>query len=177
MLQNGIDLVLLNSLRHHIHEIGHDRGTQLKIKMRLHSLLCTSQRSLRALSVRSDLYLILRRVTVGPDSAWIFSHGSRSLYRLQDEGWLESTRVMFYLHEHLLSRATPHVKAQTDAALRELRMIVSIVERFDVLSKLYIAPFSCINAKFYQDGMMFRCLRCRARRRHSRSSDPSRGSH
>jgi len=38
MLQNGSSFVLLDSLRHHIEDVVHDRGAELEIEMRLNSL-------------------------------------------------------------------------------------------------------------------------------------------
>ena len=50
MLQNSVDLVLLDSLRHHIHEITHDRSAELQVKVRFNTLLCDSLRNTLAMS-------------------------------------------------------------------------------------------------------------------------------
>ena len=39
MLQNGSSFVLLDSFRHHVEDVVHDRGTKLEIEVRLDSLL------------------------------------------------------------------------------------------------------------------------------------------
>ena len=39
VLQHGVDLVLLDALGHHVHQIGHDGRTQLEVKVRLDALL------------------------------------------------------------------------------------------------------------------------------------------
>lgn len=39
VLQNGAGLVLLDTFRHHVHDVVHDGSAQLEVIVRLHALL------------------------------------------------------------------------------------------------------------------------------------------
>ena len=50
MLQNSVDLVLLDTFRHHIHKVAHHGSAELEIKVRLHTLLSDRLRNTLAVT-------------------------------------------------------------------------------------------------------------------------------
>lgn len=58
----------------------------------------------------------------------------------------------------LLGGASPKVLEKLDIGLRTLTQIVEMTHHLNIQRKIYVAPLGSVNAKFYEDGMLFQCV-------------------
>jgi len=58
----------------------------------------------------------------------------------------------------LLQDASPRLKQRLEEGLQSLTRTLHVLSQLAMQRKLYVAPLGSVNAKFYEDGMLFQCV-------------------
>ncbi|KAF2160763.1 hypothetical protein M409DRAFT_59785 [Zasmidium cellare ATCC 36951] len=77
---------------------------------------------------------------------------------LQQYDWRDTANKAFNRLRALFDGTTPRNRSKVDEAIRHSEKILGFVNKLGLARKLFVAPLSCVNAKFYNDGMLFQCM-------------------
>ena len=58
----------------------------------------------------------------------------------------------------LMDSANPRLRARLDIGIRTLSDVLQYVASFNLQRMIYLTPLGSVNAKFYEDGMLFQCV-------------------
>ncbi|KAK4501360.1 hypothetical protein PRZ48_007168 [Zasmidium cellare] len=77
---------------------------------------------------------------------------------LRQYDWRETADKTIIRLRALFKGSTAQIQTKADEAIQHLQKILGFIDQFDLTRKLLLAPLSCANAKFYNDGMLFQCM-------------------
>ena len=77
---------------------------------------------------------------------------------LQQFDFRDEPEKAFVRLRTLFEGATTRLRSRLDTGIRSLKEILHIVASFNLQRKVYVPPLGSVNAKFYDDGILFQCV-------------------
>ncbi|KAH9827331.1 eIF-2-alpha kinase GCN2-like [Teratosphaeria destructans] len=77
---------------------------------------------------------------------------------LQQFDFRDSPEKAFRRVQELFANSSPRLRHHLEQGIEALRETLSFIKLFALQRRLYVAPLASVNAKFFEDGMLFQCV-------------------